>query len=174
MDGPLLPPLRCSGPSAPTPFPLSGTTLCLLDDLSELESQSSPVTPFPLSHSSGPLRHASSSGAATLTTHTSARPRRGPRWTGLSARQARYLRAPSCSRSALLGYKPWGALTSLPSVDLNAWGGGRCQRTGGSLPCTQLHVESSRQLTLTPTPSLPPCISASTASRVRPRLIAHH
>nr|XP_044612493.1 A disintegrin and metalloproteinase with thrombospondin motifs 14 isoform X9 [Equus asinus] len=37
---------------------------------------------------SGPLSPANSCGAATLTTHTSARPRRGRRWTGPSVSQA--------------------------------------------------------------------------------------
>lgn len=47
---------------------------------------------IPLPHSSEPLNPASSCGAATPTTHTSARPRRGLHWMGQSVHQARYLR----------------------------------------------------------------------------------
>lgn len=72
------------------PHPAPSLSLSVpLDNLPELEGQSSPVTPSPLPHSSGPSRPAGSCGAATPTTRTSARPRRGPRWMGLSARQAR-------------------------------------------------------------------------------------
>lgn len=49
------------------------------------------VTALPLPCSSRPSSPASSYGAATPTTRTSARPRRGPPWMAPSVRRARYL-----------------------------------------------------------------------------------
>ena len=64
------------------------------------------MTPVPLPRSSRPSSPANSCGAAILTTRTSARPRRGPRWTGQSVPLARYLRSRGCSRSVQVPGEP--------------------------------------------------------------------
>lgn len=64
------------------------------------------MTPVPLPRSSRPSSPANSCGAAILTTRTSARPRRGPRWTGQSVPLARYLRSRGCSRRVQVPGEP--------------------------------------------------------------------
>lgn len=113
-------------PASTTPSSLSLPSA----PLSELESQSSRVTPFPLPCSSRPLSPASSCGAATLTTPTSARPRRGPHWTGPSVHQARYLQQGRPS----WGHAP-GSFCLLTQCEVNVCGWWWCWRADGS-PCT--------------------------------------
>lgn len=89
----LLPPPTMSWPQCPH-LPLSPSGRIV------------PSDHFLLPHSSRPSSPVSSYGAATLTTRTSARPRRGPPWMGPSVHPARYLWARGYSRTVQAPREP--------------------------------------------------------------------